>query len=1101
MPGILNQRFSSAFFVTLCASSLLALGLLAHPWLRPVAGAAATITVNTTADDDTVNGNCTLREAIQAANTDTAVDACTAGSGTDTIAFAIPGAGLHTIAPTSQLPTITAPVILDGTTQAGASCTTAGGLKIELNGAGTGGGAGLFVTAGNSTVKGLVINRFLSNGVLLLTNGGNTVSCNYIGTDVVGTTDLGNAGNGVAVGDSPNNIIGGTTASAGNLISGNNEEGVLLDGAASTGNQIQGNLIGTNAAGTTALANSFSGVLIRASANGNTVGGTVSSARNVISGNTGLGILIGTNNNTIQGNYVGTNSAGTAAVSNGLTGIELGNGTANNLIGGPTVSTRNLVSGNLGHGIVVNAANNNTVQNNYVGTDATGTTAVGNQFNGISLAGTNNTIGGIGAGNLVSGNGGVGLFLIGASTTGNQVKGNSIGTNAAGTAALANNAGLFMEAGAANNQIGGAAVGEGNLISGNLGSAVAIASCPNTSLQGNLIGTNAAGTAALGNGGAGLDVFGNSPNTLIGGTAAGARNIISANGQFGIGIGGSATTGTQVQGNYIGTDSTGTIDVGNTLDGVLIADSATNTIGGTAAGAGNVISGNNRYGVEITNASSTGNLVRGNFIGTNAAGTAAVGNSLSGVVVANAPSNTIGGTVAEARNVISGNGQRGVYLSAAGTTSTLVQGNFIGTDVTGAIDVGNTLSGVQIDGAAASNTIGGTTAAARNIISGNNQHGVLLLTTGGTGNLLQGNFIGTDVTGLLNVANTFDGVRIANSSANTVGGTAAGASNTLAFNTQAGVGVSGSGTGNVILKNSTFSNGGLGIDLGATGVTANDANDPDIGVNNLQNFPVFSSVGLCGPNLMITYSVPSIAPFSTFPIRVEFFIADAANQEGKTFLGADSYTAPGQVASIPAGGAILGTQIVATATDNAGAGNTSEFSANATVGSCLLAAGGVAPSTAPKPAALTTAQLAPIVEAAITRLAAQGLTPAQVKQLSTVTFAIADLPGATLGLATPRTITLDVNAAGYGWFIDPTPFHDSEYGPKKLSPPATLVTPARTMDLLTAVMHELGHTLGRNDLHDHGAESDLMYETLAAGTRRTTFAAVDAVFAGPSWIK
>ena len=125
-----------------------------------------------------------------------------------------------------------------------------------------------------------------------------------------------------------------------------------------------------------------------------------------------------------------------------------------------------------------------------------------------------------------------------------------------------------------------------------------------------------------------------------------------------------------------------------------------------------------------------------------------------------------------------------------------------------------------------------------------------------------------------------------------------------------------------------------------------------------------------------------------------------------------------------------------------------------------------------------------------------------MKQLSSVTFAIADLSGATLGLATPSAITLDTNAAGYGWFVDPTPFNDSEYGPKRRSSPAALLAPARSMDLLTAVMHELGHTLGHGDLDPSSHFDDLMSATLAPGVRRTSFAAaVDAVFAGPSWTK
>ena len=371
-----------------------------------------------------------------------------------------------------------------------------------------------------------------------------------------------------------------------------------------------------------------------------------------------------------------------------------------------------------------------------------------------------------------------------------------------------------------------------------------------------------------------------------------------------------------------------------------------------------------------------------------------MGNSLSGVLVFNAPSNTIGGIVTGARNIISGNTQRGVYLSGAGATGNLVQGNRIGTNAAGTADLGNSLSGVEIGSGASSNTIGGTTVAARNIISGNNQHGVYLLGSGTTGNMVRGNYVGTTVNGTTALGNMLAGVRLVGVSSNSIGGTASGAGNRIGFNGQNGVRVTGLGTANLILRNSIFTNTGLGIDLNGDGVTANDTNDSDTGPNKLQNFPVMTSVVLSGANLNITYSIPSITPNSTYPIRVEFFIADADNQEGKTFLSSHSYTSPGvKVATIPAGSAVLGTKIVATATDTNGAGSTSEFSANRTVASSLLAAGGAAPAGTGA-ASLTSAQQRPVVDSAISRLIAQGLTATQVNQLSSVTVDIADLPGA-----------------------------------------------------------------------------------------------------------
>ena len=250
----------------------------------------------------------------------------------------------------------------------------------------------------------------------------------------------------------------------------------------------------------------------------------------------------------------------------------------------------------------------------------------------------------------------------------------------------------------------------------------------NNVVQQNFIGTDVTGAVDLGNTRHGVSLFNSSFNTIGGGSGdgagpAGVGNVISGNNASGVSIANAGSTGNFVQGNYIGTTAAGTGDLGNSLDGVLISNSPSNTIGGTGTGAGNVISGNNRFGVEIVNGSATGNVLQGNFIGTNAAGTGPVGNSLSGLVVYNAASNTIGGTAVGARNIISGNSENGVFLGAAGAASNLVQGNYIGTDVNGTNDLGNTLQGVFVN-SASGNTIGGTVAAAGNVISGNNQNGI-----------------------------------------------------------------------------------------------------------------------------------------------------------------------------------------------------------------------------------------------------------------------------------------------------------------------------------------------------------------------------------------
>jgi titin len=1047
------------------------------------------------------SGAGSLRQALLDANS---------RAGLDVIEFNIPGAGPHSIAPTSALPTITDPVIIDGTSEP----DFAGTPVIELNG--TGAGAlvdGVTIAAGGSTVRGLAINRFGGSGIRIQTLGGNTIAGNFLGTDPTGLLERSNTGNGVFILNTPSNTIGGTTAATRNVIAGNDQYGVLIQGGINSANQVQGNFIGTRANGTQALGNTLGGVQVLNSS-GNTIGGTAVGARNIISGNLAHGVFLsgsGTSSTQVQGNYIGTDVNGTADLGNALSGILIA--TATNTIGGTTAAARNLISGNNRFGVEVSGsiATGNLMQGNYIGTNVSGTGAVGNSLSGLRVVdASSNTIGGTvaGAGNVISGNVQSGIYILGTSagtTTNNLVQGNFIGTNVTGTADLGNGLdGVKLDGTASSNTVGGTTAAARNIISGNNEFGVFVLSAAATSnlIQGNYIGTNVSGTGDVGNSQDGVRIT-QAPANTIGGTVAGAGNLVSANDQNGIHVRGPGAINNLVRGNFIGTNAAGTAALGNVADGVLIFNIGPNTIGGTTASARNVISGN-RFGVNITGGSATGVLVQGNYIGTNASGAGAVGNTLSGVVLPDTGSNTIGGTAAGSRNVISGNVQNGVYINGFTpglTTGNLVQGNYIGTNAAGTADLGNTLSGVKIDGPATSNTIGGNTAAARNVISGNNEHGVLLLAPGATGNLVQGNYIGTAVNGTSAVGNTLDGVRVANAGSNSIGGTAGGVGNTIGFNGQNGVRVTGVQTGNQILRNAIFSNVALGIDLNGDGVTANDANDPDSGANKLQNFPVMTSAVLSGANLTVTYSVPSVSPNSTFPLRVEFFITDAAEQEGQTLLRADSYAAPGaKVDTFAVAGVVVGTKIVATATD--ANGNTSEFSANVTVAAPLMAAGGEAsPGSSVASQDLDPQQLAPIIDAAIARWAAQGLSPQQLNALSSVSFAVADLPGATLGLATPGQITLDATAAGYGWFIDPTPLDDAEFSNLKSQILDSKSSDSQLrMDLLTAVMHELGHTLGWSDEYGADSADDFMHDVLALGQRRTSHIhATDAILGGNGW--
>ena len=352
----------------------------------------------------------------------------------------------------------------------------------------------------------------------------------------------------------------------------------------------------------------------------------------------------------------------------------------------------------------------NLVEGNYIGTDSTGKNAVGNG-EGVFLGpgATGNTIGGTAAAarNIVSANNSYGVYIY--RTSGNVVEGDFIGTDVSGTLALGNNEygyGVYIY-GSTGNTIGGTATGAGDVISGNTSDGVYIVTSSGNLVEGDLIGVTAAGNVPLGNGGDGVFSFEAAQNT-IGGTTASARNIISANGGSGVELKDSSKN--LVEGDYIGTDNTGTKPLGNQSYGVELDLASTgNTIAGSTS-APTAISGNRNIGVLITDPGTTGNLVMGTEIGTNYLGNVAVANQSHGLVITNGASgNTIGGTTAGARDVISGNLLNGVALSGTTTTGNVVEGDYIGTNAAGSAALGNGVSGVFFS-AAPDNTIGGTTA-------------------------------------------------------------------------------------------------------------------------------------------------------------------------------------------------------------------------------------------------------------------------------------------------------------------------------------------------------------------------------------------------------
>ena len=274
---------------------------------------------------------------------------------------------------------------------------------------------------------------------------------------------------------------------------------------------------------------------------------------------------------------------------------------------------------------------------------------------------------------------------------GTVIQGNFIGTDITGTLARGNYVGIDIEAVSSSligtdGQDGAADALEGNLISGNLTEGIKINAASeyvsgqqdlpgasNNVIAGNLIGTNATGTAALANGDDGVQLEGGTTgnsvgvNSVYGAADTDERNIISGNTSFGIYITGTGTTGNVVQGNYIGTNALGSAALGNLYGIVIDGNPSGNTIGGITAtpgkGAGNLISGNRVHGLQISDGA-TDNLVAGNLIGLNAAATAPLPNAYQGIEVFSAGAgNTIGGTAVGASNVIAGNSSYGIELA------------------------------------------------------------------------------------------------------------------------------------------------------------------------------------------------------------------------------------------------------------------------------------------------------------------------------------------------------------------------------------------------------------------------------------------------------
>jgi parallel beta-helix repeat protein len=616
---------------------------------------------------------------------------------------------------------------------------------------------------------------------------------------------------GIYINNSSNIIVGGTTPQARNVISACSAQGINI--TVSTNCSIIGNYIGTSVDGLTTRTNTLNGIYISNSSS-ITIGGASLNHRNVISGNTENGIFTDNcDNSNILNNFIGVNVTGTSMLGNTASGIYMQTGSNGNTIGGSNYKSRNIISGNVRNGVDINGSTGNIIKGNFIGPDVTGKIDFGNTLSGLVLINSTNTSVG---GPLVPErnviSGNTNDGIFMSNADNNTFENNFMGVDSTGAMILSNgNSGIFGDATSDGNTIGGTSYNKRNIISGNLKNGIAFSGGINNIIKGNFIGTDVTGKIDLGNTWSGGSFIGCNTFT-IGGSTSAERNIISGNSDCGIYVDNSDNN--IFQNNYIGTDSTGNGALGNGNHGILMVSTSDNNDFLT-----NVISSNSSSGINAE-ASSTASDIYGNIIGLGANGTTALGNGQHGIRLANGSgSANIGGTGAGQRNYIAKSTFHAVFLD--GSDNCVVKNNYIGSDITGLIAKGNEDSGVfplNSNGT----IIGGAGTNEGNLICcSNSENGIRIQVSDNTtmyGNLVGVNKDGNSSTGFGNFA---QGIYLlqydaGTSTNNIIGGTAAGQANTISYNGGNGVHIyasSGTANFNPIKGNKINCNGGEGIFL------------------------------------------------------------------------------------------------------------------------------------------------------------------------------------------------------------------------------------------------------------------------------------------------